>query len=156
LWLKGDGHGGFQAVPGQASGVKIYGEQRGCALADYDQDGRVDLVVTQNSGPTRLFHNRGAKPGLRIRLKGPPENPCGIGAQIRLMFGTQPGPLREIHAGAGYWSQDGPTQVLAVPQTPSAVWIRWPWGNAVSNAIPADAREITVDTQGKIESAQKR
>ncbi|MCX6902984.1 MAG: VCBS repeat-containing protein, partial [Verrucomicrobia bacterium] len=34
LWLRGDGTGKFTAVPGQVSGVKVYGEQRGAALAD--------------------------------------------------------------------------------------------------------------------------
>ena len=71
LWLRGDGHGGLQPVPGQESGIKVYGEQRGAALCDYDHDGRVDLVVTQNGNQTRLFHNVGAKPGLRVRLAGP-------------------------------------------------------------------------------------
>src|SRR6185436_8649642 len=79
LWLKGDGHGKLVAVPGQESGIKVYGEQRGSALCDYDGDGRVDLVVTQNGAETRLFHNTIAKPGLRVRLKGPSGNRKGIG-----------------------------------------------------------------------------
>ena len=78
LWLKGDGQGGFAAVPGQESGVAIYGEQRGAAVSDYDGDGRVDLVVAQNGAETKLYHNARAKPGLRIRLKasrGQPDRP---------------------------------------------------------------------------------
>ena len=106
LWLKGDGRGNLTPVPGQESGVKVYGEQRGAALADYDGDGRVDLVVTQNGADTKLFHNVSARPGLRVKLKGPPGNPQGIGAQIRLVFGRRSGTVREIHAGSGYWSQD--------------------------------------------------
>src|SRR6185436_14642405 len=57
LWLRGDGAGHFRAVPGEESGVKIYGEQRGSAIGDFDEDGRIDLVVGQNGGPTRLYHN---------------------------------------------------------------------------------------------------
>ena len=34
LWLAGDGKGDFRAIPGQRSGIKIHGEQRGCALSD--------------------------------------------------------------------------------------------------------------------------
>ncbi|NJN36689.1 MAG: DUF4118 domain-containing protein [Nitrospiraceae bacterium] len=34
LWLRGDGRGGFAAVPGQESGLNVYGEQRGAAAAD--------------------------------------------------------------------------------------------------------------------------
>ena len=59
---------------GQDSGVKVYGEQRGCALCDYDEDGRVDLVVTQHGAETKLYHNVGGKAGLRVRLKGPAGN----------------------------------------------------------------------------------
>src|SRR5260221_2750010 len=84
LWLRGDGKGGLRAVPGQESGILVYGEQRGSALADYDGDGRVDLVVTQNGAPTKRFHNVRARPGLRVRLNGPPGNRTGVGAVLRL------------------------------------------------------------------------
>ena len=36
LWLQGDGQGGFRAVPGQESGIKVYGEQRGAAPLSAD------------------------------------------------------------------------------------------------------------------------
>jgi len=80
VWLKGDGRGNFVAVPGQESGIKLYGEQRGCALCDYDGDGRLDLVVSQNGASTKLYHNEGAKPGLRVRLIGTTNNPAAVGA----------------------------------------------------------------------------
>jgi enediyne biosynthesis protein E4 len=48
LLLRGDGTGKLSAVPGQESGLVIYGEQRGAATADFNEDGRPDLVVTQN------------------------------------------------------------------------------------------------------------
>jgi hypothetical protein len=150
LWLHGDGRGNFQAVPGQESGVKVYGEQRGAALGDYDADGRVDLVVAQNNGATRLFHNESAKPGLRVRLKGPPGNPKGIGATLRLTRGQTLGPAREVHAGSGYWSQDGAVQVLASPEPPTDIRVRWPGGKTCSGAIPAGAREIEIDVEGKV------
>ena len=38
--LRGNGPGSFAPVPGQESGIKVYGEQRGAATADYDHDGR--------------------------------------------------------------------------------------------------------------------
>ena len=42
LLLLGAGSGQLQPIPGQTSGVMVYGEQRAAAVADYDQDGRVD------------------------------------------------------------------------------------------------------------------
>jgi hypothetical protein len=150
LWLRGDGQGGFEAIPGQASGIEIYGQGRGCALADFDGDGRVDLVVAQNHGATKLYRNRGARPGLRVRLAGPPGNPQGIGASLRLAFGQRMGPAREIHAGSGYWSQDSAVQVLATPEAPSRISVRWPGGKLVSADVPPGAREIEVALDGKV------
>src|SRR5205814_1158036 len=154
LWLRGDGEGGLKAMSGQESGVAVYGEQRGCALADYDGDGRVDLVVTQNGAQTKLYHNVGAKPGLRVRLRGPAGNPNGIGAQLRLKFGQRLGPVREIHAGSGYWSQDSVLQVLGTPEPPTQLEVRWPGGKVTTTAIAPHAGEIIVDSSGKFEVSQ--
>jgi enediyne biosynthesis protein E4 len=150
LLLQGDGKGRFAAVPGQTSGLRVYGQQRACAWADYDQDGRVDLVVTQNGAPTKLFRNVTAKPGLRVRLAGPPGNPSGVGAAIRLAYGQRHGPIREIHAGSGYWSQNSPVQVLSGPEAPSGIWIRWPGGKTTTTAIPPKASEVEVDFSGHL------
>jgi enediyne biosynthesis protein E4 len=148
LWLRGDSQGNFTAIPGQRSGVQVYGEQRGAALCDYDQDGRVDLVVTQSGAPTRLYHNVGGKPGLRVRLKGPAGNPTGIGTQLRLMVGQGAGPVREIHAGSGYWSDDSAIPVLAAPGPPTQLWMRWPGGKVTTVDLEKGAKEITVEAGG--------
>jgi len=144
LWLRGDGTGKLTAIPGQESGVTIYGEQRGAAVADFNEDGRIDLVVTQNGAPTRLFQNVAGKPGLRVRLSGPPGNPLGIGATVRLKSGQRLGPIREIHAGSGYWSQDSAIQVLGNLEPPAQLLVRWPGGQTTTNDIPSGAREINV------------
>src|SRR6185369_4977426 len=62
LWLKGDGTGAFAPVPGQTSGLKVYGDGRGAALSDFDGDGRVDVVMTENGAATKLFRNVRGKP----------------------------------------------------------------------------------------------
>ena len=154
LWLTGNGHGRFQAIPGQQSGVRVYGEQRGAALGDYDRDGRIDLVVTQNGAATKLYHNVGAKPGLRVRLVGPKENPSGVGAQMRLQDGAAKGPVREIHAGSGYWSQDSAVPILSAPQPATALWVRWPGGKVTTASLPPAAKEIQVDQLGGIRVLQ--
>ena len=144
LILKGDGRGGFRAVPGHESGVGIYGEQRGAAVADYDADGRLDLAVAQNGAETRLFRNRQARPGLRVRLEGGPGNPSGIGARVRVRGGTRWGPAKEIRAGAGYWSQDSATLVFGLPSTAAEVEIRWPGRPADRVAVPEGAAELVL------------
>jgi hypothetical protein len=150
LLLKGDGRGGLQAISGQESGLLVYGEQRGAAAADFDGDGRVDLVVTQNAAPTRLYHNARGKPGLRVRLKGPPGNPFGFGTQMRLKSGDHFGPVREVHGGGGYWSQDSPVQVLTGGDRPLEVWVRWPGGKSYTVPVPPGAAEIQIGVDGQV------
>ena len=61
IWLRNHGRAEFTAVSPGESGIRVYGEQRGAAVTDFNRDGRVDLVVTQNGRETKLFRNVGAK-----------------------------------------------------------------------------------------------
>jgi hypothetical protein len=146
LLLMGDGRGGLTPMAGARSGILVYGDQRGAAYGDFDRDGRLDLAVSQNAALTRLLRNRGAKPGLRVRLSGPPTNPDGVGAQLRIIYGDgREGPVREVHAGSGYWSQDGAVQVFGLWGAPSAVRVRWAGsGSETRLPIPPGAREVSV------------
>lgn len=144
LLLRGDGKGRVSPVPARDSGIYVYGEQRGAAVSDFDRDGRADLVVTQNAAETKLLRNARAKPGLRIRVQGPPGNPSGVGALIRLESGAAKGPVREIRAGSGYWSQDSAMAVMGSPSDPERIRVQWPGGKHLIRDIEKGAREITV------------
>src|SRR6185503_713146 len=99
-WLRGTGRGSFTALEASVTGIAVYGEQRGAALADFNHDGRVDLAVSQNGAATKLYVNRGAKQGLRVALEGPPANPDAVGARIRVVYTDErKGPCRTIQAG---------------------------------------------------------
>src|SRR5207249_2069165 len=153
LWLRGSGSGTFTAVDASITGVKIQGEQRGAALADFNHDGRVDLAVSQNSAPTKLYLNQRAKRGLRVVLRGPPGNPDAVGAQMRVRYASgRAGPCRSVQAGSGYWSQDGSAQVLGCAEAPVALWIRWPGGREQTVQLDDQTWEIRLD--GKAEMAR--
>lgn len=151
LLLRGDGKGGFTPVPGQESGLKIYGEQRGSAVADYNRDGRPDLVVTQNGASTHLYQNVQGNPGLRVRLNAGPANPTGVGAIARLIFADEKkGPAKIVTAGSGYWSQDSATLIFARPTVPIKIEVQWPDGKIITTAIPASEDEIEVTPHGTL------
>ena len=143
--LLGGGDGSFAAASGEESGVRVHGEQRGAALAAFNADGRVDLLVTQNGARTRLFENRNGRPGLRVRLNAGPKNPTGVGAVARLVFDGRKGPARQVAAGSGYWSQDSATLVMATPERPTEVQVRWPDGTEQTEAVAAGANEISIE-----------
>ena len=150
LVLLGDGNGGFRPLPPVstassplASGIRILGDQRGAAAADYDGDGRVDLAVPQNGATTTLWHNRGAAPGVRVRVDAGPDNPLGIGAQVRAVHGSEMGPVREIRAGSAYWSMDDPVTVLGSGGV-TAIWARLPGGRAVTVPVSAGQKAVTI------------
>ena len=149
LWLRGDGEGGFDPVPGHLSGITVYGDARAVALADYDLDGRVDVAFGVNGGATRLYRNAGAVPGLRVTLAGPPQNPRAIGARLRVEYadGTL-GPAREVRSGEGYLARHEAAQTLGLAggahPPPRRLHITWPGGETTSVPIPPGARELRV------------
>jgi hypothetical protein len=148
LVLLGDGRGHFRSLDPRQAGLSMPGEQRGSAVADVDADGRPDLAVGLQSGKTRIFRNRTGKPGVRVALEGPAGNPDGIGAGVRLVMGSRLGPVREIHAGAGFRSQDSPEILLAAPQDPTAVEVRWPGGKVQRFEWPVGARSVVIRAEG--------
>ena len=150
LWLKGDGKGNLKPVDGSESGVRVYGEQRGAALGDFDEDGRLDLVVGQNGAETKVYRNVGGREGLRVRLKGAAGNESGVGAKGRLIYeGGKKGPMKEVRAGGGYWSQESRVLVFGRGEKVTGLEVQWPGGRSTSTEVPAGAREIEVDVGGR-------
>ena len=145
IWLKGAGDGSFSTIPGHVTGVEVYGEQRGAAVADYDGDGRIDFVVAQNRAQTRLFRNRSSSEGLRVRLSGSSGNPAGVGSRIRIKYtdGTL-GPAHAVTAGSGYWSQSSSVAVVGLSGEVRSVVVTWPDGRTREMDVPRGTREMTL------------
>jgi len=144
LVLTGDGRGNFKALSPAASGIVLPGEGRGSAAGDFDLDGRIDLAVTQQAGPTALLHNRQARPGWGLRLEQPGPNPMAIGAVVRAEFGSGSGPAIEIRAGSGWWSQDSSRVLITGTTPPTAVHVRWPGGLQQRHLWSPNVREMRI------------
>jgi len=121
--------------------VRVDGEQRGAALADFDHDGRVDLVVTQNAAATRLFRNQAQARGVRVRFDGDGD---GEGAILRLIYMDETkGPARVVQSVSGYRSANATTQVLGAAAEAVAIEAAWPSGkNTIVPLKPSQAEVV--------------
>jgi enediyne biosynthesis protein E4 len=104
---------------------------RGAAYADFDQDGDLDVLVTSNHGPARLFRNDGgnANHWSRFVLRGTKSNRSALGAVVRIesASGKQ---WQTVHSGSSYCSQSDLALTFGVGKDPviSAIEVLWPSG----------------------------
>ncbi|MEZ5276569.1 MAG: FG-GAP-like repeat-containing protein [Opitutaceae bacterium] len=145
--LKGDGNGTFSPVAPVKSRLIVPGDAKALVVADFDDNGWPDFLVTRNNGTTLAFRNRGT-PGhhaFQVRLKGPPGNPTGIGARITVILADGTLQCGEIHAGSGLVSQStaGVFFGFAEGNPPREIRIRWPDGEETRPSFePGKARVV--------------
>ncbi|QYK41822.1 MAG: CRTAC1 family protein [Paracoccaceae bacterium] len=103
LLMQGD-NGSFTERSAEA-GVASLRTARGGVLADFDLDGRVDILAVNRWEPPEIWRNTtdGAGNWLQLRLAMPGANRDGIGAWVEVRTGARTQP-REIFVGAGHVS----------------------------------------------------
>ncbi len=103
---------------------------RGAIFGDYDRDGDVDVLLTENGGPIHLWKNNTVQGNyLRVRLQGTESNADGLGARI-VAYAGELTMQRRVRTGGTYMSQSELTAsfgVAAYEQVDSLV-VYWPSG----------------------------
>jgi len=119
-------------------------EPRAIITGDYDNDGAVDLLITQNHGPAVLLHNEGGNKNnsLRLALKGLNDNKSAIGTKVEVFSGG----LRqkfEVYGSSGYLGQNSPYLTIGLGQAKQADVVRllWPTG-VLQDEIEVEANKV--------------
>jgi len=123
------GHGTFNDL-GSKLGVADIGSGNSVVIADFNEDGKLDIYLVRSSEPSQLYINKFAENNwLLITVTGKKSPYNGIGAKIILYSGdlTQ---YREISGGSGYLSQNSMLVHfgLGAHNIIDSLIIRWPAG----------------------------
>ncbi|MDQ2774266.1 MAG: CRTAC1 family protein [Acidobacteriota bacterium] len=127
-----NGHGSFEDASnsvGPDIRKPIVG--RGAAYADFDHDGDLDVLITENGGPAELLRNDGGNKNnwVNVRLIGRQSNRSGLGAVVRVesASGKQ---WQTVHSGSSYCSQSDLAITFGLKQDRgiSKLIVEWPSG----------------------------
>ena len=132
-----------------AVGLDDTARTEGVSWGDFDNDGDLDLYVSNAHLPNRLFRNNGSSNNwLVLNLVGTVSNKSGIGARVRTVVGAG-SQIREI-SGGGYYSQNSLPIEFGFGQATivDSLIIYWPSGikQVLINTIPNQIIEIQEDT----------
>ena len=118
----------------------------GAAYGDLDNDGDLDLVITNLMDPSFVYRNNSdsRKGGhfLRVRLKGPAANPAGIGTKVRIAHdgGIQ---HQEFHVTRGFHSSVEYALHFGLGDTAKVDWLRVTWPDGHLQEIgPVGANQV--------------
>lgn len=144
------GRGRFALNP--TWGLNSEASGRSMALADFNNDGRLDVMVNNVGSPAQLFENQlcggGAAVEVQLRWNGT-KNRDGIGATIKLKAGKLT-MQRDVRSGSGYLTGT-PSRIhfgLPVQQVPDTLDIQWPDGTRSLVPKPALNTRLTVTRNG--------
>jgi hypothetical protein len=129
---------------------------RGAAYGDIDNDGDLDLVITANNGPARLFRNEGTgSHALRVTLVGSASNRDAIGAKVRITRVSATPVMEMVKTGSSYLSQSERPLTFGLGTATKVSGIEIIWPNGKKEQLPevaADQSLTIVEGKGIVKS----
>jgi enediyne biosynthesis protein E4 len=152
------GNGRFADVSSVAGpGLKVVGSSHGCAFADYDNDGDIDILVSNNNQPPNLLRNDGGNKHnwLIVKCLGRRSNRIAIGTRVRTVTGPH-AQMEEVISGSSFLSQSDLRLHFGLGQakTVDVVEVTWPSGAKESFPDVQANQLITIEEGRGIVKAQ--
>jgi enediyne biosynthesis protein E4 len=138
---------------GAGPDFQLAGMHRGVAFGDFDNDGRIDAVVSVVNGPAKLFHNisGSAAHWLAIRLHGRHSNRQGLGSVVHVHLPDGRDLYNHATTAVGYACSSEPLVRfgLGANRSVEKIEVRWPGGTTQQLANVAADRVVDVDEEAK-------
>jgi tetratricopeptide (TPR) repeat protein len=152
--LRNEGPAGWRDVTTEVGLDKVkLSHPRQVLGFDYDADGDVDIIVTQQAGPLVLLRNDGGNQNhsMRLALKGLNDNKSAIGAKVELYAGDLYQKFEVT--GAGLLGQSSSDLIAGIGKRQQAdvVRILWPTGvvqDEIEIAAGKPAKVLEIDRRG--------
>ena len=126
-------------------GLELVEVSRGAAFGDIDNDGDVDIVVTNNNGPARLLLNEAGSRHhwLLVRLEAAKGNRLAMAAEVGVFRQGENPMWRRAHTDGSYLSASDIRVHFGLGDKPEieALVVRWPdgtkekWGTVRADRI---------------------
>ncbi|HEU4386205.1 MAG TPA: CRTAC1 family protein, partial [Blastocatellia bacterium] len=125
-------NGKYRNVSGQSgTAFKKDFPARGLSVADYDNDGDLDVLIINNGDAPLLLRNEGgnANNWVGLQLVGTKSNPAGVGAIVTWVAGGVTR-SRLKTSGGSYLSSHDPREILGIGKAAriDSITIKWPSG----------------------------
>ncbi|HJU56027.1 MAG TPA: CRTAC1 family protein [Pyrinomonadaceae bacterium] len=144
-------NGRFADVSEQVGGAVIEPTPaRGCAFGDFDNDGRMDILINPVNAVPELLRAESVNQNnwLKIKTIGTKSNRAGIGARIKCVTsdGSQ---IDEVRSGGSYYSQNDRRVHfgLGSNRKVKSIEIRWPSGQ-VDTLNETAANQLIIVKEG--------
>lgn len=127
------GKGFRETTDSAGQALKLSEVSRAAAFGDIDNDGDVDILVTNNNGPARLLLNQAAARAhwLKVKLVGVKDNRDGVGAKVAVIRKNAKPFWRRVHTDGSYLAASDPRVHFGLGNETSieAVGVIWPSGS---------------------------